>query len=193
MKLKYYAISGVAAAGVAASQSAQAHALGAHGAGFAAGFVHPFLGADHVLAMLAVGMWAVRQGGRALWGVPLAFVGTAAVGASLGAAGLSLPLVEAAIAASVMVLGLLIAASVRLNPAWGMALAGLFALFHGHAHGAEMPAVASSGLYLLGFLLATCLLHGAGLVAGVVLRSRDGMLRLGGAAMAGAGIWMLVA
>lgn len=173
--------------------SAQAHTLGVHDTGFAAGLAHPFLGADHVLAMLAVGVWAARQGGRARWGVPLAFVAMALAGAVLGIAGVSLPQTEAGIAASVLVLGLLIAASVRPKPVWGMALAGLFALFHGHAHGVEMPAAVSSGLYLLGFLSATALLHGCGLAAGAALCGRDVLFRFGGAAMAGAGIWMLVA
>ena len=124
---------------------------------FSGGFAHPLSGWDHLLAMIAVGLWAAQLGGRARWLVPSAFVGVMALGAALGHAGLMFPGVEQGIAASVLVLGLLIATAVRLPVAAGMALVGLFAGFHGIAHGAEMPATAGGLSYGAGFILATAL------------------------------------
>jgi len=138
----------------------------AHGS-FAAGMSHPFFGADHILAMLAVGIWAFQVGGRALVGVPLAFVGCMAVGFVLALSGVALPFVEPAILASVVALGLLVAAAVRLPAAACAVVVGAFALFHGHAHGGEIGA-ASALTYGAGFLAATALLHVAGLGAGAL-------------------------
>lgn len=136
------------------------------GSGLGAGFAHPFLGLDHLLAMVLVGLWATQQQGQ--WqrmAPPLAFVAFMAVGGYLGAAGMALPLVETGIALSVLGLGLLTAFAVRLPPAASLAVIGVFALFHGHAHGAEMsvltPAVAL-WTYLPGFIFATAGLHGLG-------------------------------
>ena len=148
--------------------AAQAHTTGAHGAGFAAGVAHPFIGLDHLLAMLAVGVWAAQLGGHALWRVPLAFMTMMALGSALALGGLPLPGIEAGIAGSVLMLGLLIAAAARLPLATSMLLVGVFALFHGHAHGQELPQTASVLLYSLGFLLATGLLHAAGAGLGVL-------------------------
>lgn len=173
--------------------AAQAHTLGGSGAGFVAGFAHPLGGLDHVLAMVAVGLWAAQLGGRATWQVPLAFVATMAVGGMLGFSGVALPSVELGIAGSLLVLGAMVAAAVRLPVALGAGLVGFFALFHGHAHGAEMPAIASAGLYAFGFMLATALLHAAGLVAGLGLKHRaaEWVVRLGGAGVAAAGVVLL--
>ena len=185
MKTKSWIVSIIVMAGSFAAE-AQAH-VGVHGAGLSAGMIHPFSGLDHLLAMIAVGAWAAQQGGRARWAVPLAFVAMMAAGGAWGSLGGWLPGVESGIAASVLVLGLLIAFSARLPLAAGMALAGAFALFHGYAHGVEMPS--GSPLYALGFVLSTALLHAAGLGAGLALKSS--LVRLGGAGLALAGMWML--
>jgi urease accessory protein len=135
---------------------------------FRSGFLHPLSGFDHLVAMVAVGLWAAQLGGRARWLVPVAFVSVMALGGALGRTGLTIPGVEQAIAASVLVLGLLIAMAVRPPVAVGMGLAGLFAIFHGFAHGAEMPATASGLGYGEGFIAATVLLHAVGLGLGLL-------------------------
>ena len=131
--------------------------------GFASGLTHPLSGLDHLLAMVAIGLWAAQQGGRALWAIPAAFVGAMLLGGAMALAGLSLPHVETGIAASVLVLGLLIATRRQWAVKAGMAIAAAFALFHGYAHGLEMPQAASPALYALGFVLATIFLHGTGI------------------------------
>ena len=142
---------------------AEAHTFGSQGAGLIAGLTHPFVGLDHLLAMIAVGIWAGQLGGRAVWLIPLTFVSVMTAAATLASFGLLLPLVEPAIACSVLVLGLLIAGSVRLPTSVGAFLVGLFAVFHGYAHGLELPQAASPILYGAGFVLATALLHGLGI------------------------------
>jgi len=152
---------------------------------FSAGLAHPFSGWDHLLAMIAVGLWAAQLGGRARWLVPASFVGLMALGAALGEAGLAFAGLEQGIAASVLALGLLVAGAVRLPVAAGMALVGLFALFHGLAHGGEMPASAAGLNYGFGFIAATALLHAAGLGAGALAARRSTLLpRLAGGAIA---------
>lgn len=139
-----------------------------HGAtgGFAQGFVHPIAGMDHVLAMVAVGLFAGQLGGRALWLVPAAFVGIMALGGALGVAGVAVPAVEIGIALSVVVLGAAVAFRLKAPIALAMILVGAFAVFHGHAHGTEMPETATGVAYGIGFMLATALLHGAGIGLG---------------------------
>lgn len=168
--------------------------VGAAG-GFAHGFWHPIGGLDHVLAMVAVGAVAARLGGRALWIVPIAFVAMMAVGGFAGVEGVALPFVETGIALSVVVLGLAVALGWKLPVAAASALAGLFAVFHGHAHGAEMPADASGLGYAAGFMLATASLHVAGIGLGLAI-GRVGarstlVLQAGGGAMALAGVALL--
>ncbi len=190
MKGKYWS---AATLGVAASlfvPFAAAHHLGAHGAGFASGVAHPLAGLDHILAMIAVGLWVAQLGGRAYWSVPLAFVGMMVLGAVAAAAGLTLPAVESGMAASVLILGLLIAFSARMAIPLGMVLVGVFALFHGHAHGTELPQAASAASYGLGMLLATISLHATGLGAGILFRRAAVLLRIGGAMIAAAGAMM---
>jgi len=136
---------------------------------FSTGFFHPLGGIDHVLAMVAVGLYAASLGGSALWLVPLAFVGTMIVGGILGYTGVPLPLVEAGIGLSVMVTGLAIALGVKLPTVAAMALVGLFALFHGHAHGSEGAEIAHFLPYVIGFVIATALLHMAGIALGLGL------------------------
>lgn len=172
--------------------AAPAFAHPGHGTGLEAGLIHPFTGIDHMLAMLAVGLWAAQQrSARALWAVPLAFVASMAVGAVAGRLGLQLPAVEAGIAASLLVLGLLVAGALRLPTAAAMGLVGVFALFHGWAHGAEMPAQAGWGGFALGFVVATASLHALGVGLGLLARRHGGLLlRAGGVGVAVAGLWL---
>ena len=134
---------------------------------FSRGFLHPLGGIDHILAMVAVGLFAVNLGGAALWLVPSAFVGTMIFGGALGYYGWPLPMVEVGIGLSVVVMGLAIAFGVRLPTIGAMALVGLFALFHGHAHGTEGIGLGISFLpYAAGFVIATASLHTAGVALG---------------------------
>src|SRR5438876_5599961 len=126
--------------------------------GFVAGFAHPLGGLDHILAMVTVGIFAWQLGGRALWLVPASFVLAMAAGGALGMAGLAVPFVEVGIAVSVIVLGAMVALGTKAPLPIAMALAALFAVFHGHAHGSEMPLDAGSIVYGAGFLLASALL-----------------------------------
>lgn len=159
------------------------HETGAFGAGFA----HPFGGADHLLAMLALGLWAAQAGGRAVWALPVAFLGAMLAGGSAGAAGFSFPAVEPVILASVIVLGAMVALAARLPLGAAVVMAALFGWAHGWAHGAEGPA---SGLltYAAGFVAATALLHlaGIGIARGtprLILRGAGGALACAGAAL----------
>jgi len=179
-----------------AATAAQAHPDPGQASGFIHGFSHPFSGMDHIMAMVAVGLLAARLGGRALWLVPLSFIAMMAVGGLLGITGVGLPLVETGIALSVIVLGALVALDVKLPTALAMGIAGFFALFHGHAHGAEMPLAVSGLSFGLGFVAATALLHGAGIglgagIARALAHSSRPITRLGGAAMALAGLGLL--
>jgi len=177
-----------------AVQPLAAHTTGGAIGGLGSGLGHPFIGLDHLLAMLAVGIWAYQLGGSAVWKVPLVFVLTLLVGASIGLTGLSLPFIEPVIAASVMVFGLLIAMKFRITPLLASLLVALFALFHGYAHGIEMPLAASPMAYVAGFSLATIGLHGLGvLLAYVTHRTTHTMLlQVGGFGLAGTGLLLLV-
>ena len=160
---------------------------GEHGS-FAAGFTHPVFGADHVLAMVSVGLWAALLGGRGLWMLPAAFVGAMIAGFLLALAGAGLPFVEPAILASVVVLGVMVALALRFPAAAGAALVAAFGLFHGFAHGTEIGG-AGALAYLGGFSVATAALHGAGLAIGATLaRHGQGVgARIAGGAVALAG------
>jgi urease accessory protein len=167
-----------------AASATYAHPLEVMGTGFGAGFGHPFLGLDHLAAMIAVGVWAAQAGWRPVWGVPLVFMTVMAFGAVLAFAG---------IAASVLVLGLLIAAAVRLPATAGAAIVAVFAVFHGHAHGSEIPQALAPWLYAAGFLLATAVLHATGIVAGRQWTARQPWLaRTAGLALSAGGAWMLL-
>jgi urease accessory protein len=167
-----------------------------HGHGFAYGFLHPLGGFDHLLAMIAVGLLAAHLGGRALWLVPLSFVALMAVGGAIGFAEIRVPYVELLIAASVIVLGILVATRANLPLVAAMLIAGFFAIFHGHAHGAELPDGESPYLYAAGFLLATALLHLAGIAlgAGLAKLSTSGIgpriVQASGGAMALVGVML---
>ena len=161
---------------------------------FVAGLAHPISGADHILAMVAIGMWGVIAGGRALWVWPAAFVTMVLAGFLAATWGLQVPFVQPAIGASIVVLGLLIALAVR-APVWlGAVVAGLFAFFHGHAHGTE-AATAGAGLIAFagGFSLATTFLHAVGLGAGILIARSSGepLLRVSGGLVAVSGLALI--
>ncbi len=173
---------------------AEAHTFGAQGAGFMAGWAHPFVGLDHLLAMIAVGIWAGQLGGRATWIIPLTFVSVMSAAASLGSLGVALLLVEPAIVCSVLILGLLIAGSIRLPLVAGIGLAGLFAVFHGYAHGLELPLAASPLFYGIGFVLATSLLHGLGIGFARSLSQHKMLQRIvGGSLIVASGLLLVAA
>jgi urease accessory protein len=175
--------------------TAFAHTGAGDASGLYHGFMHPVGGLDHVLAMVSVGFLAYVLGGRALWLVPAAFVAMMAAGGFLGMSGFELPYVELGIALSIIVIGMLAAVGPKMPVAAAMALVGGFAIFHGFAHGAEMPQDASGLSYGLGFMLATALLHAAGIVACLAVAKLAAgrgftIARVGGgvAALAGIGV-----
>ena len=182
----------IAAAVAAASivSPAFAHTGAEHAFSFASGFKHPFTGLDHMLAMVAVGLWAGLNGGRALWIWPVAFVGVMVLGGLLGISGVPVPMVEAGILASVVVLGLLVLAAAQLPVAAGAILVGAFALLHGHAHGAELPGEAAAASYAAGFAIATAVLHAIGIGVSRMASTANGRLlvRGAGALVAAAGV-----
>lgn len=165
--------------------------LAEHGS-FMAGITHPLSGADHMLAMVAVGLWAAQIGGRARWTMPAAFVSVMALGFVLALTSAPLPFVEPGILASVIGLGLLVALAVRVPTAVSAAIVGVFALFHGHAHGGELGS-AMALTFGLGFIASTAMLHAAGVCLGVLAGRRDfAATRLLGLMTAAAGAWLAV-
>jgi urease accessory protein len=178
---------------VAATVPAFAHLDPAEHGSFAAGFSHPLFGLDHILAMVAVGLWAAIQGGRALWLVPAAFVGTMAVGFAAAIAGVPLPFVEPVILASVIFVGIAVALALPVPTAAVAALVGFFAFFHGHAHGGELGA-AGVWEFAIGFILATAVLHAVGIGIGMIFARLGGRVatRVLGAATAVGGVWLAI-
>ncbi|MDD2700815.1 MAG: HupE/UreJ family protein [Sideroxydans sp.] len=174
------------------STAASAH-TGHGSSGFSTGLAHPFSGMDHLLAMLAVGLWAGQLGGQRIWQLPATFMLMLAGGAFIGMAIPSLTLIEPGIAASVLVLGLLIASPTKLALPVSFALTAAFGIFHGYAHGAEMPSAAAPLAYAAGFLLSTASLHVSGIVMGNALRERFvRLIQIVGMSIAAMGAWMLV-
>lgn len=182
---------------VAASLPAHAHLDPAEHGSFMAGVSHPLLGPDHILAMVAVGLWAALLGGRALLLIPGAFVGTMLAGFALALAGMGLPFVEPVIAASVIVIGLLALVALQVPTVIGMIMVGVFALFHGYAHGGELGEAGALG-FCAGFALSTALLHAIGVGAGFGLGRISGgpagrwMTRIAGGLTAISGLWLVV-
>ena len=175
------------------SSAALAH-VGIHAAGFADGLAHPFSGLDHVLAMVAIGLWASQLGRPAYWLLPASFPAVMALGAVLGANNMSLPWVDIGIAASVIVLGAAIALSFKPSLLVSTTLIAAFALLHGHSHGAELPQSASALAYGAGFLAATLGLHAIGLAVGAWSSRPAARLatRTAGVAIAAAGAVLLM-
>ena len=178
---------------LAAAGPALAHTGEGVAGGFAAGFLHPLAGPDHVIAMVAVGLWGAFLGRPAVWVLPVVFPLVMAFGGALGVVGVPLPAVEIGIAASAIVLGAMVAFAAR-PPLWVAAvIVGAFAVFHGHAHGTELPDAASPVAYSLGFVIATGLLHASGIAISLVTRWPPGrhVVRACGAIIAALGVFFL--
>jgi len=172
------------------SSAAFAH-VGAHAGSLADGLAHPFSGFDHVLAMVAVGLWASQLGRPAAWLLPLTFPAVMALGAVAGMSGVALPAVESALAATVLVLGLAIALALRPSVPVSAGLIAAFALVHGYSHGAELPPTSAALAYGAGFMVATFVLHAIGLAIGGLPRYALAP-RAAGAAIAAAGLILLI-
>jgi urease accessory protein len=175
------------------SLPAWAHEQAGQAAGFVTGLLHPVSGFDHVLAMVAVGLWGAQLGAPAIWLLPVTFPLVMAFGGFLGLVGVPLPGVEIGIALSAIVLGAMVATQSR-PPVWVAAAAvGFFAVFHGHAHGTELPAGQSGLLYSIGFVIATGCLHATGIAIGLIHRWRQGRIALrgAGAVVTAAGVFFL--
>jgi urease accessory protein len=175
------------------TQSALGHAVQGQASGFGTGFLHPISGADHVLAMVAVGLWGAQLRAPAIWVLPVAFPLVMAMGAMLGFLNVPIPGVEYGIAASAIVLGTAVAFAMRPSLVIAALVVGCFAIFHGHAHGTELPPGQSALLYSIGFVIATGCLHAAGIGFGTVHRWSWGqqLLRAAGAAIAAGGVFFM--
>lgn len=172
---------------------ALAHVEKGEAAGFVAGLHHPISGLDHVIAMVSVGLWGAQLGAPAVWLLPVTFPLVMAIGGFLGLIGVPLPGVEIGIALSAILLGFAVAREARPPLAIAAALVGIFAIFHGHAHGTELPPGQSGLLYSIGFVIATGLLHATGITIGLVHRWPLGRaaIRCAGAAVAVLGVVFL--
>jgi urease accessory protein len=173
--------------------TASAHSETGTVGGFVSGFTHPLGGLDHIVAMVAVGLWGAFLGGRAMWTLPVVFPVVMALGGALGVVGVELPGVETGIALSGVVLGVMVALAAR-PPLWVAAvLVGIFAVFHGHAHGTELPEAANALTFAIGFVIATGLLHLCGIAFGLLTKWPWGRMaiRVGGVAIALVGFGFL--
>ena len=179
---------------VTLAQSAQAHIVGGEATGFLSGVLHPISGADHILAMVSVGLWGAELGAPAIWILPVTFPMMMAFGGLLGFLGVPLPGTEIGIALSMVVLGVAVAMAWRPPLPVVMAIVAVFAVFHGHAHGTELPGGESALLYSLGFVVATGFLHLVGIATGLIYRWGWGQsaLRLAGSGVSLAGVLFLV-
>ncbi len=175
---------------LALAPAAHAHVEQAQAAGFFTGFGHPISGLDHVLAMIAVGLWGAQLGAPALWLLPVTFPMVMALGGMVGLLGIALPGVEAGIAASAILLGLAVMSELRPPFAAAIVLVAIFGVFHGHAHGTELPIGQSALAYSMGFVIATGCLHGVGIAVGLIHGRPWGqrLLRVAGAGVALAGV-----
>jgi len=161
--------------------SAFAHVERGQATGFITGLQHPWSGLDHVLAMIAVGIWGAQLGNPALWLLPVTFPMVMSLGALVGLLGIPLPGIEIGIALSAILLGMMVFGEVRPKLVIAAGLVGFFAIFHGHAHGTELPPGQSGLLYSMGFVMATGILHGLGITIGLIHRWPVGQLALRGA------------
>lgn len=173
--------------------SVHAHVQQSQAVGFITGLEHPWSGLDHVLAMIAVGLWGAQLGNPAIWILPITFPLVMSLGAMMGLLGIPLPGIEIGIAVSAIVLGVLVFGEVRLKLVLAAILVGCFAVFHGHAHGTELPAEQSGLLYSMGFVVGTGCLHGIGILIGLLHRWPLGKLALrgSGALIAAMGLFFL--
>ncbi|BCE03397.1 HupE/UreJ family protein [Marinicellulosiphila megalodicopiae] len=172
---------------------ANAHGESGVAGGFILGFKHPIVGWDHVVAMVAVGLWGAFLGKPAIWILPVIFPVVMAFGGAMGIIGIPIPAIETGIAVSAIVLGCMVAIAAR-PPIWiAGIIVGVFAIFHGHAHGTELPTASSPLAYSIGFVLATGLLHLGGIAFGYLTRWPAGkiIIRTGGGAIALSGIGFL--
>jgi urease accessory protein len=175
------------------AEPALAHTAGSTAAGFGAGFLHPLTGFDHLLAMVCVGIWGAELGMPAIWLLPIAFPLIMAFGGALGVVGVPLPAGELLVAISVVVLGALVAWARRMPIAAALAVVAVFAVAHGHAHGSELPGAADPIAFTVGFVMATGLLHLAGIGIGVLARWPRGIaaIRASGLMVALAGCYFV--
>jgi urease accessory protein len=173
--------------------SAQAHVEQGQAVGFVTGLEHPWSGLDHVLAMIAVGLWGAQLGNPAIWVLPITFPMVMSFGAMMGLLGIPLPGIEIGIALSAILLGAMVLGEVKPKLFVAAIMVGIFAIFHGHAHGTELPAGQSGLLYSMGFVIATGVLHGIGIVIGLIHRWPAGKLalRAAGAFIAAMGFFFL--
>jgi urease accessory protein len=171
---------------LAFATSAAAHTGEGMTGGFISGFTHPIFGWDHVVAMVAVGLWGAFLGKPAIWVLPIAFPMVMAFGGALGILGVPVPGIETGIALSGLILGLLVAFAIRLPLSVAAVIVGLFGLFHGHAHGTELPSAANPFAYAIGFVVATGMLHLAGIAIGFLTTIPYGqyVVRVGGGVIA---------
>ena len=175
------------------TSTVNAHSETGHVGGFVSGFTHPLTGLDHIVAMVAVGLWGAFLGGRAMWTLPVVFPMVMAVGGALGILGVPLPGVETGIALSGIILGLMVTFAAR-PPLWVAAiLVGFCAIFHGHAHGEEMPSSSNAMTFAIGFVISTGLLHLAGIAFGLLVKWPWGRIaiRAGGGVIAAIGFGFL--
>jgi urease accessory protein len=184
----------ILASALLAPATVLAHNPGGMAGGFASGFMHPLTGIDHILAMVAVGIWGAQLGAPAIWALPIAFPLVMSVGGAMGVRGVPLPGVELGIAASALMLGLMIFLEARPSLVVAALLVGFFAIFHGYAHGKELPHAANPLAYGVGFVLATGLLHVSGISLGLIHRWPSGarVLRVAGGGISLAGLFLLV-
>jgi len=181
--------------GLTFAGSAMAHTGHSHGGGFGGGFYHPFLGLDHILAMVAVGLWAFQMRGTAIWVLPGSFLVAMLAGFGLGLSPVMLPVVEPGILASVILLGVMVAMAVRMPMVAAASMTAIFGILHGFAHGMEMPAFGSVALYAAGFAAGTAILHAAGIGLGSAgrLTATSFLPRAAGAAIVALGLIQVVA
>lgn len=184
----------IATTGLLVTPIAHAHALTAEATSWFAGLIHPLLGSDHLLAMLAIGLWASQQGGNRLWQLPIAALIMMVIGAMFGYMGWSLPLFQVGVASSLLVIGLMLTFAVRLSIVPSLLMVGLFSLLHGYAHSVEMPQTLAMIDYVLGFVLTTTTLLGLGISLGMLAQriQHERFLRIGGLAISLTGAWLWI-
>jgi len=179
--------------GLLITPAVQAHSLLANETSWLAGIVHPWQGMDHLLAMLAIGLWAAQQGGSRIWQLPLTFISMLMAGVVVGQNGYVLPFIESGIASSLLIVGLLLAFAIRLTVIPSVLMVGLFALFHGYAHGTDLTQTTTM-IYVYGLVFSSCVIQVLGIAIGLLsqYRLKQNILRLGGLAIGFTGVWLWI-